>query len=242
MCTGAPFPLTFKAAQHEFTRALRSRLGKTTDLCHLSQPSPQPKVHRHCPTLTDTFTARNDSENPSDCHGSLLVLNPRNLVNYPGSDAKSAGRPFLQRATAERCQKQACENMTAVCNRAAGNEDTDLPRFWLASCLMRLNCFFMFSPLQLLWSSRRGEVNGASVRKRSSTGAAALRRGHRGPEKRPPESFTRPQKKRKAEKRLLDLHGSKRQPLFADSAPPVWEEGGSAFTSLLCRARPRDDM
>lgn len=74
--------------------------------------------------------------------------------------------------TEERCQSQQRGSMTTACSSAGGKENTDLPRFWLASCLMRLNCFFIFFS-SAAPSVELGKVNGASLRKRSTTAATS---------------------------------------------------------------------
>lgn len=99
-----------------------------------------------------------------------------------------------------------------------------------------------FSPLQLLRSSW-GKL---TARRCANVQPPRLRRGHRcrkKHEKATPRTSTRSTKfftrEQKEERRLLDLHRSQCLTLLTERAQPVWEEGGSGFTSLLYAARRR---
>lgn len=159
--------------------------------------------------------------------------------NDPGSYAKTAARPLRQVQEKKGVKSQQRGNMKAGCNSAAGKRK-DRPAQILAGQLphaieLLLHVFSSAAPPGRLG----GKVNGASVRKRSATS-----RPSRPKETREKQKLTNDsrnfnavhqvlQKQQKAEKRLLELHRSPRQTLFAERAQPVWEEGGSALTSLL---------
>lgn len=83
-----------------------------------------------------------------------------------------------------------------------------------------------------------GKVNGASVRKRSATAATSRpsRPKERGGKKLLPQLRRGPPGSSEGRK---SSEAASRPPSLPERAQPVWEEGGSASTSLLRAAPPR---